>query len=63
MIFADKMYSPLFIKQAEDRIHRIGQNNKPLYISLMIKNTIDEKIESILKNKNKNIEKILKKKC
>ena len=38
-------------KQSQDRIHRIGQNNKCTYIILQGKNTIDEKIYSCLKRK------------
>lgn len=41
-------------KQSQDRIHRIGQNNKCTYIILQAKNTIDEKIYYCLQNK-KNI--------
>jgi SNF2 family DNA or RNA helicase len=41
-------------KQSQDRIHRIGQDNKCTYIILQCKNTIDEKIYKCLQNK-KNI--------
>lgn len=38
-------------KQSQDRIHRIGQENKCTYIILQAQNTIDEKIYSCLNNK------------
>jgi len=37
--------------QSEDRAHRIGQKNKVLYIDLMAKGTVDQKIIQSLKNK------------
>lgn len=37
--------------QAEDRSHRSGQTNKVMYKDLIIKDSIDEKILSCLKNK------------
>lgn len=44
--------------QSEDRCHRIGQTEKVTYIDLIAKDTIDEKILKVLKNK-KNIADIL----
>lgn len=38
-------------RQSQDRIHRIGQNNKCTYIILQGKNTIDEKIYNCLQRK------------
>jgi SNF2 family DNA or RNA helicase len=37
--------------QSEDRAHRIGQKNPVLYIDMMSKGTVDEKIIKALKNK------------
>ena len=37
--------------QSEDRAHRIGQNNKVLYIDLIAEGTVDEKIIKSLRNK------------
>jgi SNF2 family DNA or RNA helicase len=37
--------------QSEDRAHRIGQENKVLYIDLVTKGTVDEKIIQSLRNK------------
>jgi len=37
--------------QSEDRAHRIGQKNKVLYIDLMAKGTVDQKIIQSLRNK------------
>ena len=38
-------------KQSQERIHRIGQNNKCTYIILQGQNTIDDKIYKCLKRK------------
>ena len=37
--------------QSEDRAHRIGQKNKVLYIDIMAKGTVDQKIIQSLRNK------------
>ncbi len=37
--------------QSEDRAHRIGQKNKVLYIDMVAKGTVDEKIIKSLRNK------------
>ena len=37
--------------QKEDRAHRIGQKNKVLYIDLVAKKTVDEKIIKALRSK------------
>lgn len=45
-------------RQSQDRIHRIGQNNKCTYIILQGKNTIDEKIYSCLKRKGNAVDEL-----
>ena len=37
--------------QSEDRAHRIGQKNKVLYIDMVAKGTVDDKIIKSLRNK------------
>ena len=37
--------------QSEDRAHRIGQKNAVLYIDLVAKGTVDDKIIQSLRNK------------
>ena len=59
MIFADKAWSPKVNEQCEDRVHRPGQTDSPLIISLICKNTVDEDLELTLKNKNKVINETL----
>lgn len=44
-------YSYANWQQSRARIHRIGQDKKVLYITLVAKNTVDEKILSALKQK------------
>lgn len=45
-------------RQSQDRIHRIGQNNKCTYIILQGKNTIDEKIYSCLNRKGNAVDEL-----
>ena len=50
LIFYSNSYDLELRIQAEDRIHRIGQNHSCTYIDLVSKNTVDEKIlDSLLK--------------
>lgn len=51
VIFADKDWTISANRQAEDRAHRIGTTENVNIISVVAKDTIDEYIESILKNK------------
>jgi SNF2 family DNA or RNA helicase len=53
MIFLDKLFVPELNKQAEDRIHRIGADKtQPVqYFTLFMRNSVDTRIESILKTK------------
>ena len=50
LIFYSNSYDLELRIQAEDRIHRIGQNHSCTYIDLVSKGTVDEKIlDSLLK--------------
>lgn len=51
MIFYSNDYSYANYEQTRGRIHRAGQKNKCLYVNLICKNTIDEKVMSALKRK------------
>lgn len=51
MVFYSMPDSSLSYKQSLGRIDRIGQENVPTYYHLIMKDTIDEKIYSMLKNK------------
>jgi len=53
MIFYSNSYDLELRVQAEDRIHRIGQNKSCTYIDLVSKNTVDEKILQNLLSKVK----------
>lgn len=54
-IFVDRLYVPKLNEQAEDRIHRIGADKtKPVQIyTIVARNTVEQRIESILKRKRK----------
>jgi SNF2 family DNA or RNA helicase len=41
VIFLDRMWNPTRNRQAEDRLHRIGQKNAVQVIDIMAKNTVD----------------------
>lgn len=51
MVFYSMPDSSLSYKQSLGRIDRIGQENVPTYYHLIMKDTIDEKIYDMLKNK------------
>jgi SNF2 family DNA or RNA helicase len=51
MIFYSNAYSYLDRYQAEGRIHRIGQSRMCLYIDILAKDSIDERVYEILMNK------------
>tara|TARA_R100000995_G_scaffold79928_1_gene51320 strand:+ start:436 stop:1893 length:1458 start_codon:yes stop_codon:yes gene_type:complete len=53
MIFYSNSYDLELRVQAEDRIHRIGQNKSCTYIDLVSKNTVDERILQNLLSKVK----------
>jgi SNF2 family DNA or RNA helicase len=44
-------YSYELQKQSEDRIHRIGQNKKCTYYSIIAQNTVDELIHKAVNKK------------
>jgi len=59
VVFAEISWVPGALKQAIDRCHRIGQENKVLVQFLMMKGGIDEQIYDGLCNKSEVIRKVL----
>ena len=51
MVYFSNNYSLETRLQSQDRIHRIGQNDKCTYIDLVVPNTVDDKILNRLKEK------------
>jgi SWI/SNF-related matrix-associated actin-dependent regulator 1 of chromatin subfamily A len=51
VIFAEMYWTPATLRQAEDRVHRIGQENSVNIIYLMGRGTIDERIFSKVQKK------------
>lgn len=51
MVYYSNNYSLETRLQSQDRIHRIGQDNKCTYIDLVVPNTVDEKILKRLQEK------------
>lgn len=59
LVFMDKSWTPAQNRQAEDRIHRVGQENNATIISLVARNTIDVDKEITLQDKEKVINKVM----
>jgi len=51
VIHFDRWWNPAVERQAEDRTHRIGQQKRVFVTRLICKNTIEERIESLLERK------------
>lgn len=58
VIFIDQWWTPAVHEQAEDRVHRIGQENKVQIFYLLCENTIDEYMQELLQDKLRVIETI-----
>lgn len=59
VIFTDKAWTPADNEQAMDRCHRIGTKGTVNVITLVAKNTIDERIEEVLSEKKELFEQIV----
>ena len=51
MIFVDTPYTAASYEQACDRIYRIGQNKKVFIITLITKDSYDERVKEIIERK------------
>ena len=52
VVLYDPWWNPAVENQAIDRTHRIGQVNKVIAYRLLVKDTIEEKIRSLQKQKS-----------
>jgi SNF2 family DNA or RNA helicase len=59
VIFAELDWSPAIHRQAEDRLHRIGQKNTVFAYYLIGKGTLDDHVASILVDKSYEIDSIM----
>jgi SWI/SNF-related matrix-associated actin-dependent regulator 1 of chromatin subfamily A len=59
MLFIEFAYSPMKQAQREDRIHRMGQKENVMIYKMIAKDTVDEAVISMQKDKNKVIQKTL----
>ena len=59
VIFAELDWSPAIHRQAEDRLHRIGQKNTVFAYYLIGKKTLDEHVANILVDKSYEIDAIM----
>ena len=59
VIFAELDWSPAIHRQAEDRLHRIGQKNTVFAYYLIGKRTLDEHVADILVDKSYEIDAIM----
>ena len=53
------MWNPSSNNQARDRVHRIGQTKDVMIFNLRTKNTIEESLDVILKEKKKHNEEVV----
>ena len=51
-IFTDRFWVPNTNAQAEDRLHRVGQKGNVLVIDLVMEDSIDKDMRSVLKRKS-----------
>ncbi|MDH3277723.1 MAG: DEAD/DEAH box helicase [Nitrosopumilus sp.] len=63
VIFAELDWSPAIHRQAEDRLHRIGQKNTVFAYYLIGKGTLDDHVASILVDKSYEIDSIMDEKA
>lgn len=60
MVFVDRSWNPMENSQAEDRIHRIGQENACQYIDLVCEHPLDEALHQTLAIKHRMVEKVVR---
>ena len=59
VVFLNKMWICTDNEQAEDRCHRRGTTGSVTVISVIVKNSIDERVEEILANDKMYIDKVV----
>jgi superfamily II DNA or RNA helicase len=59
VVFLDPWWNPAVEKQAEDRVHRIGQENPVFVYRMIVKDSIEEKILELHKRKSQLSEALL----
>ena len=59
IICVDSLWSPAYMSQIYSRLHRIGQKNCVNVYYIVCKNTIDEKVMSVLKKKDEMAQTVL----
>lgn len=62
-VYMDKAWTPADNRQSEDRIHRIGSIGNKTIITFIIKDTVDEYLERLLKEKEDLFEKVVENKA
>ncbi len=48
LIFVDRPWSPAVVKQAEDRVHRLTTTNNVHIVTLLARDTIEQRIEEVI---------------
>lgn len=59
MLFVEQWWNPSWMEQAEDRIHRIGQENRTNFTHLLARGTVDEHITELLQRKRTEVEAVM----
>ena len=55
-VFMDLPWGPSTMRQAEDRLHRMGTRGSVTVMKLICRNSIDERVEKLLKSKSSRID-------
>ena len=58
-LFVERQWSPAMEEQMEDRLHRIGQKRGVIAWYLQVENTVDERMEKIVREKRSILEQVL----
>jgi SNF2 family DNA or RNA helicase len=59
VIHVDNWFSPAIEDQATDRVHRIGQTRTVYIHKILVENTLEEKIDALIKRKRKVIDGVI----
>jgi len=58
-IFVETDWTPALMAQAEDRLHRIGQEHPVTYTTLVASGTLDERVQAVLSTKARTLDAVM----
>lgn len=59
VVFLDRNWNPALNRQAEDRLHRIGQKNSVTVVDIMARGTVEEWMEDLRTGKQEDTDKVM----